>query len=132
MELVQQFDDYGKPAWIALMILGFMVFWPLGLGILGYLIWSGRMGCGYHGQRQRADWQGWCGSKREHRAERRKESSGNAAFDEYRADTLKRLEDEFEAFQEFLEQLRMAKDKQEFDDFMATRSPRDEAPEATP
>ena len=48
-------------------------------------------------------------------------SSGNRAFDEYRAETLRRLEDEQREFREFLERLRMAKDKAEFDQFMADR-----------
>ena len=38
-------DDFGRPVWIALMVIGFIVFWPIGLAILAYLIWSGRMGC---------------------------------------------------------------------------------------
>ena len=122
MELVQQLDDYGKPAWIAAMVLGFICFFPLGLAILGYLIWSGRMGCGQHGRRQDRQWRGWCGTNRSSQDKWHKESSGNAAFDEYRTETLKRLEDEFDAFQDFLEQLRMAKDKQEFDAFMASRN----------
>ena len=46
MHLVATLDDYGKPAWIAATILGFIVWWPIGLGVLAYLIWSGRMGCG--------------------------------------------------------------------------------------
>ena len=48
-------------------------------------------------------------------------SSGNRAFDEYRAETLRRLEDEQREFREFLERLRFAKDKTEFDQFMADR-----------
>ena len=48
-------------------------------------------------------------------------SSGNRAFDEYRTETLRRLEDEQREFHEFLERLRMAKDKAEFDQFMAER-----------
>ena len=28
-----------------LMVIGFIVFWPIGLAILAYIIWSGRMGC---------------------------------------------------------------------------------------
>ena len=48
-------------------------------------------------------------------------TSGNRAFDEYRAETLRRLEDEQREFQDFLEQLRRAKDKAEFDQFMASR-----------
>ena len=49
--------------------------------------------------------------------------SGNRAFDEYRAETLRRLEDEEKEFREFLNQLRFAKDKAEFDDFLANRRP---------
>ena len=45
--------------------------------------------------------------------------SGNRAFDEYRAETLRRLEEEERQFKEFLDRLRQAKDKAEFDQFMA-------------
>ena len=58
-------------------------------------------------------------------------SSGNRAFDEYRAETLKRLEEEQREFREFLNRLRFAKDKAEFDQFMAERRNRP-APEAPP
>ena len=122
MELAAKIDDYGKPAWIALMVLGFIVFWPIGLGILAYLLWSGRMGCWgkngpgrWHGERHgkhRSGTGGWFGGR--HQA-----SSGNHAFDEYREETLRRLEDEQKAFLDFLERLRQAKDKAEFDQFMA-------------
>ena len=47
--------------------------------------------------------------------------SGNAAFDEYREDTLRKVADEQRGFREFLERLRRSKDKQEFDRFMADR-----------
>ncbi len=50
--------------------------------------------------------------------------SGNRAFDDYRAETLKRLEDEQREFKEFLERLRVAKDRAEFDQFMAARRER--------
>ena len=107
-------DDLGKPAWIALTILGFIVWWPLGLATLAFLIWSRRMGCGnfrgfnwgHAGRYQGTPWH---------------PSSGNRAFDEYRTETLRRLEDEQREFREFLERLRMAKDKAEFDQFMADR-----------
>jgi hypothetical protein len=48
-------------------------------------------------------------------------SSGNRAFDEYRAETLRRLEEEQREFRDFLNRLRVAKDKTEFDAFMAER-----------
>jgi len=58
-------------------------------------------------------------------------SSGNRAFDEYRSETLKRLEEEQREFREFLERLRFAKDRDEFDQFMAERRnrPRNEGPQ---
>ena len=59
-------------------------------------------------------------------------TSGNAAFDEYRAETLKRLEDEQKEFKGFLDQLRVAKDRAEFDAFMNDRRRRNETPEAPP
>jgi hypothetical protein len=58
-------------------------------------------------------------------------SSGNRAFDEYKADTLKRLEEEQREFREFLARLRFAKDRAEFDQFMAERRNRPE-PEVQP
>lgn len=128
MDIAAKLDDIGKPAWIGVMVLGFIVFWPVGLAILAYLIWSGRMSCGKHGgagrwyNAERTRWSGW----------RRSESSGNHAFDEYRTETLRRLEDEQREFLEFLERLRHAKDKAEFDEFMADRRRRSEGPAPQP
>jgi hypothetical protein len=47
--------------------------------------------------------------------------SGNSAFDDYRREMLRRLEQDHQDFKAFLERLRRAKDKQEFDQFMAER-----------
>ena len=49
-------------------------------------------------------------------------STGNRAFDDYREETLRRLEEEATEFQSFLQRLRHAKDKAEFDQFMAERA----------
>ena len=51
-------------------------------------------------------------------------TSGNSAFDEYRTETLRRLEEEQKEFFDFLERLRKAKDKTEFDEFMAEQRKR--------
>ena len=51
-------------------------------------------------------------------------ASGNQAFDEYRAATLQRLKEEQHEFRELLSHLRTAKDKAEFDQFMADRRTR--------
>ena len=128
--LAAQLDDIGKPAWIALTVVSFILFWPLGLLVLGFLIGSGRMACWRHGGADRQQ-------RRMERMQRRMErmqgaaerwgcggstyrtSSGNYAFDEYRADTLRRLEEEQREFMAFLDRLRHAKDKAEFDQFMA-------------
>ena len=53
--------------------------------------------------------------------------TGNSAFDSYREETLKRLEEERDAFLSFLEQLRAAKDRAEFDQFMTSRQAPDAA-----
>src|SRR5882757_147928 len=55
MPITAKLDELGKPAWIALMVLGFMVWWPIGLVVLAFTIGSGRMGCGYRGGQDR--WQ---------------------------------------------------------------------------
>ena len=62
-----------------------------------------------------------CGPRARHRKHRRKATSGNHAFDEYREETMRRLEDEQIEFEAFLERLRHAKDKAEFDQFMNER-----------
>lgn len=56
--------------------------------------------------------------------------SGNSAFDAYKADTLRRLEDEQHQFEAFLERLREAKDKAEFDQFMKDRASKADTPSA--
>ncbi len=119
MTLTAKLDELGMPAWIALMVMAFIVFWPLGLAVLAYLIWSGRMGCwknsrhgGWKAEMSRMRDGGFWGAQR---------TSGNRAFDEYRTETLRRLEGEQREFHDFLARLRMAKDKVEFDQFMAER-----------
>ncbi len=110
-------DSRGRGAWIAAMVLGFIFVWPVGLALVIYMTyankWSKSM---FKGK--------FCASRREggmgrHAAWR---SSGNSAFDAYKADTLRRLEDEQGAFESFLQRLRDAKDKQEFDSFMEDRA----------
>ncbi len=140
MPIVAKLDELGTAAWVALMILGFVFWWPVGLALLAFMIGSGRMGCCGSGgmtrwqnkmerMQQKMDWMrtrmdgggghDWWGTPR---------SSGNRAFDDYRAETLRRLEDEQREFKEFLQRLRQAKDKAEFDQFMAERRGRNGFP----
>ena len=58
-------------------------------------------------------------------------SSGNKAFDDYREATLKRLEEEEREFRSFLDRLRRAEDKSEFDQFMSERRERPAGSEST-
>jgi hypothetical protein len=139
MNPVVWLDEIGRPGWIGLMIVSFVLFPPAGLVVLGYLIGSGRlMGCWTEARGER--WQRrmermqqrmqqraarWCGPRQGGAAASGAWSgggasgSGNRAFDEYRNDTLRRLEEEERQFKEFLDRLRQAKDKAEFDQFMA-------------
>lgn len=111
-------DHHGPMAWIATMVLGFIFVWPLGLVILFYMIGTNRMWKRDRTQR--------CGHfSRSHNTQQ----TGNVAFDKYRDETLRRLEEEQKAFTGFLDQLRAAKDQAEFDQFMDQRSRR---PAATP
>ena len=120
-QVVTTLDDYGRPAWIIATVLGFIIWWPIGLGLLAYLIWSGRMGCGnklqwkQHFMQEAKRFGGGLGGFGPLRA------TGNAAFDAYRQETLRRLEEEADEFQTFLDRLRKARDKAEFDQFMAER-----------
>ena len=128
------------PAWIILLVLGFIVWWPIGLAILAFTFWSKNMGCysGDRWQRKMERMEEKVGRMRD-RMERfgshgfgswgAPRSSGNHAFDEYRSETLRRLEEEQREFRDFLERLRFAKDKQEFDQFMSERRNR-QTPEA--
>jgi hypothetical protein len=126
-----------KPQWgpltIALMVLGFIVWWPIGLAMLAYILWGEVFG----GSAEKAQGfvnrsKAWadanCGPRAHYRNGWR-HSSGNAAFDDYRAEQLRRLEEErkrldeeINAFHEYMANLRKAKDREEFDRFMRERN----------
>ncbi|WBU55658.1 DUF2852 domain-containing protein [Paracoccus sediminicola] len=106
-------DGHGKKAWLMAMIAGFIFVWPVGLALLFYMIGSNRM---------------FSCQKSSSRRYRRPASSGNSAFDAYREETLKRMEQEHEEFMAFMARLREARDKAEFDQFMKERRDTDERP----
>ena len=116
-----------RRAWeIAGIILGFIFVWPLALA---YLIWK------VAGYPMPAEWRSYL----ERTFTRPFEGSfraapfrgtGNSAFDDYRRAELqrleeerRRLEEEVKAFASFVEELKRAKDREEFDAFMARRRP---------
>ena len=118
MALAARIDEYGKAAWIAGIVLGFWAFWPAGLALLAFVVFSGRA----RGWRMEARGV-WSNPRtRTWRARLRTAApSGNRAFDEYRDETLQRLEEEQREFMDYLERLRQARDRAEFDQFMADR-----------
>ena len=111
-----------SPLNIVLMILGFVVFWPLGLAMLAWIIWGDEI------RRIAGEWKSQFGSMSRSAPAWTQTASatGNMAFDEYRAKELKRLEEERRKidamraeFEEFLNEVRRAKDQEEFERFMA-------------
>jgi hypothetical protein len=114
-------DAKGKWAWIAAMVLGFVFFWPVGLALLAYMIWGKQMFARSCGQRRHDDTNHHAHHWGRH-AYRAGQATGNHAFDSYKAEALRRLEDEQEAFETFLQRLRNSKDKTEFDAFMEERA----------
>lgn len=116
--------------------VNFLGWWPFGPVVLlfvllvglGYLVASGRMGrwmddARHWLQRNQRVTSGWW--------RERSTSSGNIAFDEYRAEAVRRLEAEQREFKEYVERLRHTKDKAEFDEFAAERGqrPQDRTPQ---
>ncbi len=104
-------DARGRGAWIAAAVVGFVVAWPAGLALLAYMIWSKRMFSRTNALR--AVSRPFGGAMMQ--------TSGNRAFDAYKEETLRRLQEEQDSFSDFLGRLRDAKDKAEFDQFMADR-----------
>jgi hypothetical protein len=96
------------PLGVAAMILGFLVWWPLGFAVLAYILWGGSI------DQLLKDTVDQFKSKASYGG-----GSGNAAFDEYRKQTLKRLEEEQAEFADYVERLRKARDQEEFDRFMS-------------
>jgi hypothetical protein len=106
-----------RPAWtplsIAAMVIGFIIWWPLGLAVLAWILWGDRMQTWWTENRHRMQVRG---------------TTGNEAFEEYRAAELdrlererRRLEEEAAEFHTFLKELRKARDRDEFDRFKAER-----------
>lgn len=123
-----------NPVSITVMVLGFMLAWPLGLMVLAYILWGERFGWRARaaaffdgvrdgilrsGFRARGPGAGFGFS------------TGNAAFDAYRDRELerleaerRRLEEERREFEAYMNHLRRARDQEEFDRFKAERSRR--------
>lgn len=117
------------PATVALMVLGFMVFWPLGLAMLAYILFGQR----FQGLKQTANSAADDVISKYRRWNERNSapfsSSGNMAFDEWRRAELDRLAEQQrkldamrDEFETYVRELRRAKDQEEFDRFMRERN----------
>lgn len=121
---------------IIAMVLGFIVFWPIGLAILGYKFWQRRTGAAdlqtvasntWHNAR--ASWtSAGASTPRPWSRGYSPSSTGNRAFDEWKSAELARLEEERQKlenahreFADFLDNIRKAKDREEFERFMNER-----------
>lgn len=131
---------WGKGKWsgweIGAIAAGFLVFWPVGL--LG-LFWKMKKGELWKGSAESGmPWAAWKGkgkSMTEHfkswnnQGDTLRTHTGNHAFEEYKAAELvkldemrRKLEEDQKAFGDFMERVRRAKDKEEFERFMAERN----------
>jgi hypothetical protein len=122
------------PLTVLLMVLGFMLFWPLGLAMLAYMLFgdrlpefrAGSVRFGYAGPAAARPPRSYGFANCFGTSARA--GSGNAAFDEYRRRELdrleaerRRLEEERAEFEAYLHNLRRARDQEEFDRYMAER-----------
>ncbi len=119
-----------RPAWtpvtIALMVLGFMIFWPLGLAMLAYILWGDRLDDIKRDVNRATD---SVGDKfRRGSCNRHSTRTGNVAFDEWREQELERmveerrkLDEEIREFDEYKREIRRTKDSEEFETFMKAR-----------
>lgn len=99
------------PLELTAMIIGFAIFWPVGLAVLAWKKWTGAPRAPFHMRRDSlmAD-------------------TGNTAFEAFKQAELARLEEERRrlaeaqaAFGDFLDRLKRARDREEFERFMAER-----------
>ena len=99
---------------IVAAILGFIVWWPIGLAIIAYTVWGPQQD-GKPSDKNKSPVDDLSGRW-----------SGSSPFDDYRVTALKRIEsqrrkreDEEAAFNAFLDRLRNARNRQEFDQFLS-------------
>jgi len=116
-----------RPAWtpvtIAMMIIGFMIYWPLGLAMIAYIVWGDRLD-GMKDDLNRATDK----VSETFKSTTNTSRTGNVAFDDWREVELARLEEERQKlnesvrdFEEYQRELRRAKDAEEFEAFMKSR-----------
>ncbi len=122
-----------KPRWsfftIVIMVFGFILWWPLGLGMLAYIIWGENFGGSAEKAEKWVDGKKEWARKQKRHYKGRNNSSGNEAFDEYRDEQFRRLDEErrrldkeVNEFSDYMDNLQKARDREEFDRYMDSRS----------
>ena len=124
--LLRKIDAYGKMGWLTAIIVTLWLAWPIGLLVIAYLVSSGRAQIWRSEMRMPGRWfnPGDTAERAGTWAGFRPANSGNQTFNDHRKQTLAELEIEQREFRSFLEQLRAARDKAEFDVFMTQRRDR--------
>lgn len=119
-----------RPAWtpatIAMMVLGFMIFWPLGLAMIAYIIWGERLDGFKRDANQKTD--EVFSAFKTNISGSTMNRTGNVAFDDWREAELERLNEERKKLDEMrddfdshMRELRRARDEEEFNRFMDER-----------
>lgn len=131
-------SDRWKPLEIAAIVAGFAIWWPVGLALLGLKV-AQRRGYkvddamsavrgafGGRGRPAQPQWRPFAGT-----------STGNAAFDDWRNAELAKLDEERRKidaaqreFADHLDNLRKARDREEFEGFMRAREQSRPTPDA--
>lgn len=116
--------------------MGFIVFWPLGLAMLAYILFGDKLRAFKKDANEGVD-RMCAGFKRNRRGQWAHHRTGNVAFDDWRTAELARLDEERrkldemrEEFDGYVRELRRAKDQEEFDRFMRERKNGRTGPEA--
>jgi biopolymer transport protein ExbB/TolQ len=123
------------PATIGLMVLGFVVFWPLGLAMLAYILFGERLQAFKRDANDKLDgFSRSCrtgGARWRNNGWGRDNTSGNMAFDDWRKAEIDRIEEERRRldemrreFDDYTRELRRARDQEEFDRFLRERNAR--------
>jgi hypothetical protein len=113
---------------ILAIVFGFIIYWPVGLALLIWKLWRLKEDPTWDISRAFDDLRGSFNRSGFGGNGFGSGASGNSAFDEYKRETLDRLEaerrklaEEEREFSNFMEELRRTRDRESFDRFMQQR-----------
>lgn len=113
---------------ILAIVFGFIIYWPVGLALLIWKLWRLKEDQTWDFSRGFDDLRNSFNRSGFARNGFSGSASGNSAFDEYKRETLERLEaerrklaEEEREFSNFMDELRRTRDRESFDRFMQSR-----------